>query len=60
MEAEVPDATEAVLQAYLQELAELSHRYGLGIAGDAELFILEDEDGSRSYRLDEKSHLTFS
>ncbi len=54
------DMTDADTTAFLAELTKLSHKYGLGVAGNAELFILENEDESREYRIDDESRLSFS
>lgn len=52
------DATHSVA-AFLKEIGEISHKYGLGIAGDPVLFILEDSDREREYRADSESKITF-
>jgi hypothetical protein len=51
---------EEKLQAYLAELTELAHRYGLGITGDAQLFVLEDGDEDRVFSINDESRLTFA
>jgi len=47
----MPELSDEKLQAYLRELTEISHRYGLGITGKPEPFILVEEDTYRLYRL---------
>ena len=54
------EPTEASTKAFLAELTKLSHQYSLGIAGEPELFILEDDDTTREYRIDDESRLSFS
>lgn len=47
------------LRQFLNELTNLSHRYGLGITGDAILYELEREDSERNYHCNDDSELEF-
>ena len=48
------------LNQFLNELTDLSHKYGLGITGDATLYVLEPPDDSeRRYSCDDDSQLEF-
>jgi hypothetical protein len=46
------------LTEFLDELSELSAKYGIGITGDPVLFIMEKDDFAFSYRADAESNLT--
>lgn len=51
------------LEAFLRELTELSYRFGLGITGKPELFVMEsgpDGDFDRRYSLTEAEELEFA
>lgn len=47
------------IMAFLEELTALSHKHGLGINPDGDLFELESDDAERTYRCDDNSHLDF-
>ncbi len=51
---ELADQTEA----FLHELTDLSHKYGLAIAGMPTLFMLERDDMALAYGCDAESKLT--
>jgi hypothetical protein len=51
-------ATQANTEAFLAALTDLSVKYGIGITGDATLFLLEPEDAPYSYQIDSESKLT--
>lgn len=51
--------TNEQIQAFLDELTVLSHKHGLGINADADLFELEDDDAERRYHCDENSVIDF-
>jgi len=53
------ERTEDRTDAFAQELTELSRKHGIGIAGQATLFVMEDEDHRLSYEVDEESNLRF-
>jgi hypothetical protein len=44
--------------AFLAELSELSAKHGIAIGGDAVLFVMEREDFSYAYHVDDESKLT--
>lgn len=44
---------------FLGELTELTLKYGLAIAGNPEVFVLEPEDRANVYVMDEQSRITF-
>lgn len=44
-------------ERFLTDLAEISHRHGLGVAGDPVLFVLEPDDAALRYECDEESRL---
>jgi hypothetical protein len=43
--------------AFLIDLTEVCAKHGIGIAGDAQLFIMEPEDFPHSYSVDAKGRL---
>lgn len=45
-------------EAFLQELTDLSHKYGIGITGSPTLFIVERDDFALAYGCDDESNLT--
>jgi hypothetical protein len=47
------------LAEFLNELSELSYKYGFGISGGGELFELEKEDYERAYHLSDSAQLIF-
>lgn len=47
------------IQAFLDELTELSHKHGLAINPDGDLFELEPDDTERKYHCDEDSKVDF-
>ena len=49
--------TEAQVQNFLHELATLSHKHGVGIAGSPTLFLLERDDYALAYACDDESKL---
>ena len=49
----------ADLSGFLAELGESSRRYGLGIGDGASLYLMEQEDYSRSYQASDESDLSF-
>ena len=44
-------------EAFVRDLAELSHKHGIGIAGDPLLFLLELDDFALRYDCDAESRL---
>lgn len=42
------------LKNFLLELAALSHKYQLGLAGEIQLFEMESDDEARKYFLDDE------
>jgi hypothetical protein len=55
-----PNAIDANRAAeFARELSALGRKYGLGIAGDAKLFVLESEDRSYDYGVGRNSELVF-
>lgn len=44
-------------EEFLHELAALSHKYGVGIAGSPTLFMLERDDYALAYACDDESNL---
>jgi hypothetical protein len=48
------------LTGFLADLTSLSHRYGVGIADGATLFLLEREDFSRRFSADSESLLGYT
>ena len=54
------EQSEAVARAkkFLNELTELSLKYGVAIAGNPILFLTEPEDRQFSYLMDEESRVT--
>lgn len=52
------EASEAERQ-FLTEMSALSRKYGLGITGDASVFIMEWDDDERVYRCDSEGKLSF-
>lgn len=51
-----PDAIKRV-QQFLTDLTDISAKHGIGISGDAVLFVLEPEDYSARYVIDDESNL---
>jgi hypothetical protein len=49
---------ETKLNAFAKELSQLSHKYGIGITGDATLFVLEPVDYQLSYYVEDSSKLS--
>jgi hypothetical protein len=47
------------LIVFLDELTALSHKHGLGINPDGDLFELDADDAELSYHCDDNSHLDF-
>ncbi len=52
------DAAKA--EDFMRELTKLSHQFGVGITSGANLYMLENDDHMRTYRLDDDSNLQFS
>lgn len=48
------------LPSFLKALASLSHKYGYGISGSPEIFVMEHDDRDRIYRTDPHSRLEFA
>ncbi len=48
-----------VVRYYLSDLADISKKHGIGLTGKATLFLMEQDDYSRVYRIDETSRLFF-
>lgn len=47
------------IEAFLSELTALSHKHGLGINTNGDLFELESDDGDRRYACDDDSKIDF-
>lgn len=60
MEHQQIDVSADALGAFLNELGELSRRYGLAITEGATLFLMDDDDYVRSYVADDESCLSFA
>ena len=54
------DKIEKKTADFLTALTELSLRTGIGISGSSTLFLMEPEDRSRNYQIDDESNLNFS
>jgi hypothetical protein len=50
----------ADLEAFLNDLGEVSRKHGIALTDGATLYIMEQEDFARSYSADSESALTFS
>lgn len=48
------------LGEFLAALTELSRQYGIGIAGEPVLYLVEEEDRAFVYECDEQSNLTLT
>ncbi len=48
------------VSAFLEELASISKKFGVGIAGNPILFLMEADDYDRIYQSDAESRLEFS
>lgn len=46
-------------EKFVEELTELSRKYGIGIADEPTLFVFETEDQDREYAIDDESRLTY-
>jgi len=46
-------------ERFVEELTELSRKFGIGIADEPTLFVFEDEDFNREYTLDDESRLNY-
>jgi hypothetical protein len=55
----VEPMSDAEVQQFLDELTELCHRHGLGIAGPFDLFVTEADDCDRKYREDGRGKYEF-
>lgn len=49
----------ADVDTFLAELTELSRKHGLGITGEAVLFVMEYDDNPHAYHMDDESRLAF-
>lgn len=47
------------INAFLNELTSLSHKHGLGVNSNGDLYELEAEDAERRYSCDDDSKLDF-
>ena len=52
--------TDEVILAFLSDLGDLSRRHGLAIGDGATLYVMEQDDFTRAYRLSGDSELTFA
>jgi hypothetical protein len=61
MEREVSGASESNpnVDLFVRDLSDLCRKYGIGITGDATLFVMEPVDYQLSYRVDANSVLSF-
>jgi hypothetical protein len=53
------ESAEPALPVFLTALSDLCRKYGFGIAGEPELFVLEPEDYAFNYSVDDRGHLVF-
>lgn len=51
--------SEEKINAFLAELTALSHKHGLGITPDGDLFEMEADDSERQYSCDGSSKIDF-
>lgn len=56
----IDEADASRAQDFVRELATLSHKHGIGIAGGPVLFVLERDDGNLAYDINEESGLTIA
>ena len=54
--SEAPSVSERT-EAFVRELADLSHKYGIGITGAPALFLLDRDDFALTYDCDDQSKL---
>ncbi len=54
--SETPSASERT-EAFVRELTDLSHKYGIAIAGSPALFLLDRDDFALAYDCDDGSRL---
>jgi hypothetical protein len=45
------------LNAFVRDLSNLSRKHGIGIAGDSTLYVMERDDNSYNYSVDDRSRL---
>ena len=53
----IRDDTIDKVECFLAELSEISTKHGIGISGEAVLFMLENEDHVYKYVIDDESRL---
>ena len=53
---ETPSVSERT-EAFVRELTDLSHKYGIGITGSPVLFLLDRDDFALAYDCDDRSKL---
>jgi hypothetical protein len=46
-----------VLNGFVRDLSNLCRKHGIGIAGDSTLYVMEAEDNSYDYSVDDRSRL---
>lgn len=56
VESETPSVSERT-EAFVRELTDLSHKYGIGITGSPALFLLDRDDFALAYDCDDQSKL---
>ena len=58
-EPNIDAGSEEKTARFLLELTMLSVRHGVGIAGQPTLFVMEQDDYDRTYKIDDNSKLSF-
>lgn len=57
IDPEETGATESKLASFLADLSDLCRKHGIGITGDATLFVMEPVDYQLNYQIDANSRL---